>query len=575
MSNLIEIKKLRRQQTAIVNFGTFALNERDLQKILNQAARVCAEGLGARYSKICRYRIDENDLLIEAGFGWRIGLVGNVVSKADESSPQGRAFATGEPVICEDIRRLEAGYILPKFYSDHGIISTIDVLIQGSKNSYGVLEVDSDELVIFDEQDVIYLTGFANVLAEALAAAEQKMREVELELTEQALKAQSIEIQIVAESAQRTAAASTKFIATLSHEIRTPLNVLFGTVELLSDTRLDNEQKGYVSVLQDNVLHLRSLVNDIIIYSRLEAGKVELDEKPFDIRKLLFNLTASTEVLLAGLPINFKAIIDNEVSSNFLGDVKLIRQVLTNILANAVNFTKKGSISIKVTEKKRNTKSLLRFEVQDTGIGIDPAMYEKVFDFYERAGLEEDNRQESSGIGLAISSASVKLMGGEIGVVSDLGKGSAFWFEIPLEIAQPLLLNIPPIVLPLREDKAERKRKILIAEDSTATRRMLEIILGKLGHEVVSCANGADAVAAAGFQRFDLIILDLQMPVMGGVKAARKIRAMSNKVGSKVIIALTADTSPDTNIEALAANIDQVITKPFEQKTLIDVISKL
>lgn len=134
MADTVEIEKLRRQQSAIAHFGSFALNESDLQAILNEAARVCAEGLGTKYSKICRFRPEEGDLLIEAGYGWRVGLVGNVVSKADASSPQGRAFTTGDPAICEDLTKDE-GFRLPSFYPEHGIVSTIDVLIQGAQKA--------------------------------------------------------------------------------------------------------------------------------------------------------------------------------------------------------------------------------------------------------------------------------------------------------------------------------------------------------------------------------------------------------------------------------------------------------
>jgi len=202
VTDTVEIEKLRRQQTAIANFGSFALSGSDLQAILNEAARVCAQGLGTKYSKICRFRAEEGDLLIEAGFGWRIGLIGNVVSKADESSPQGRAFTTGDPAICEDLTK-DAAFKLPEFYLEHGIVSTIDVLIKGAQKAYGVLEVDSDKLISFDQQDIIYLTGFANVLAEALAATEQKAKEAELLATEQRLQAQALENRITAEAAQK------------------------------------------------------------------------------------------------------------------------------------------------------------------------------------------------------------------------------------------------------------------------------------------------------------------------------------------------------------------------------------
>jgi two-component sensor histidine kinase len=165
-----ENQKLIRQQAAIAAFGSFALRQDDLHKVLTEAARVCADGLSVPFCKICRYRQFENDLLIEAGFGWKQGVIGHIVSRADESSPQGRAFITGKPSICNDLR-VDTGFQLPAFYAEHGIVSTIDVLIKGDGQSYGVLEIDNNHQHDYGDNDVNFLTGFANVLAEAVATA--------------------------------------------------------------------------------------------------------------------------------------------------------------------------------------------------------------------------------------------------------------------------------------------------------------------------------------------------------------------------------------------------------------------
>lgn len=167
---LAQNETLRRQQAAIAGFGSFALRQTDLMTVLTQAAKVCAEGLNVPFCKVCRYRPGENDLLIEAGFGWREGVVGHIVSRADMSSPQGRAFITGRPSICNDLRA-DTGFKLPPFYSIHGVISTIDVIIKGDGQPYGVLEIDSNVQHDYDEHDINFLTGFANVLAEAVATS--------------------------------------------------------------------------------------------------------------------------------------------------------------------------------------------------------------------------------------------------------------------------------------------------------------------------------------------------------------------------------------------------------------------
>jgi CheY-like chemotaxis protein/putative methionine-R-sulfoxide reductase with GAF domain len=164
--------RLRRQQAALAGFGSFALGEGDLGKVLTEAARVCAEGLGVPFCKVCRYRSEENDLLVEAGVGWHQGVIGRVVSRADETSPQGRAFITGKPVICDDLDK-DASFVLPAFYAEHGIVSTVDVVIQKEGRPYGVLEIDSPTQHDYDQHDINFLTGFANVLAEAVATSKQ------------------------------------------------------------------------------------------------------------------------------------------------------------------------------------------------------------------------------------------------------------------------------------------------------------------------------------------------------------------------------------------------------------------
>jgi two-component sensor histidine kinase len=161
------IERLLRQQSALAGFGSFAFREADIGKVLTEAARVCAESLGTSFCKVCRYRHDENDLLVEAGVGWKAGVVGHVVSRADETSPQGRAFITGLPTINFDLRK-DNDFALPAFYAEHGIISTVDVIIKGNGQPYGVLEIDSNEQHNYDQNDIEFLTGFANVLAEAV-----------------------------------------------------------------------------------------------------------------------------------------------------------------------------------------------------------------------------------------------------------------------------------------------------------------------------------------------------------------------------------------------------------------------
>jgi len=226
-----EISKLLRQQAAIAGFGSFALRQSELLKVLTEAARVCADGLSVPFSKVCRYRAEQNDLLIEAGFGWNDGVIGHVVSRADASSPQGRAFITGEPSICGDLRQ-DHQFVLPAFYAAHGIVSTIDVLIKGDGQPYGVLEIDSDVQQDYDQHDIDFLTGFANVLAEAVATSVRVSQ-----------------LRIAIEEKDRLLVQKNVLAEELQHRVRNNMQLVYAMLSKLSDDIADPmAQRGIKSI---------------------------------------------------------------------------------------------------------------------------------------------------------------------------------------------------------------------------------------------------------------------------------------------------------------------------------------
>jgi len=233
-----KVRKLLRQQAAVAGFGSFALRQSDLLKVLTEAARVCAEGLSVPFSKVCRYRAAENDLLIEAGHGWKAGVVGHVVSRADASSPQGRAFVTGEPSICNDLRK-DNKLELPPFYAAHGIVSTIDVVIKGEDQPYGVLEIDNDEQHDYDQHDIDFLTGFANVLAEAVATS---ARTAILQTTIEQMK-------ILVEEKDRLLDQKKMLAEELQHRVRNNLQLVYGMLsKQMNDTPDEVGQRGIKAI---------------------------------------------------------------------------------------------------------------------------------------------------------------------------------------------------------------------------------------------------------------------------------------------------------------------------------------
>ncbi len=232
------VRKLLRQQAAIASFGSFALRQGDLQTVLTEAARVCAEGLDVRFCKVCKYRPAERDLLIVAGFGWKTGVIGNVVSRADRSSPQGRAFVTGEPSISRELRK-DNQFMLPAFYAEHGIVSTIDVLINGGERPFGVLEIDSDVQQDFDDQDIIFLTGFANVLAEAVATSDRTS----------ILRATIAQMEELVRDKDRLLDQKRVMAEELQHRVRNNLQLIYGMLtRQLGETTDDLGKRGLTAI---------------------------------------------------------------------------------------------------------------------------------------------------------------------------------------------------------------------------------------------------------------------------------------------------------------------------------------
>jgi two-component sensor histidine kinase len=235
--NAAQVRKLLRQQAALAGFGSYALRQSDLLKVLTEAARVCAEGLGVPFSKVCRYRADEKDLLIEAGHGWKVGVVGTVES-ADPSSPQGRAFVTAEPSICNDVRK-DTEFELPPFYAEHGIISTIDVVIKGDEHPYGVLEIDNNVQHDYDRHDIDFLTGFANVLAEAVATS---ARTGLLQTTVERMKD-------LVEEKDRLLDQKKILAEELQHRVRNNLQLVYGMLsKQLGDTKDESGRRGIKAI---------------------------------------------------------------------------------------------------------------------------------------------------------------------------------------------------------------------------------------------------------------------------------------------------------------------------------------
>src|ERR1700726_3822748 len=347
-----QVHKLLRQQAAIARFGSFALRERDLMKILTEAARVCAECLGVPFSKVCRYRADENDLLIEAGHGWNAGVIGNVVSRADVTSPQGRAFITGEPSICNDLHD-DNDFNLPSFYAEHGIVSTIDVVIKGNDDRpYGVLEIDNDQQHDYDQHDIDFLTGFANVLAEAVATS---ARTGILQDTIERMK-------VLVEEKDRLLEQKKVLAEELQHRVRNNLQLVYGMLSKQLDDTPDTVGQRGIKAISRRVSALAQVYDHL-----LGSEMTRTTDFGGYLKSLFLNLAEIQSAADGSITLNCDSdaiVLDLDVVTA-LGIV--VAEVVTNSYDHAFPDGKRGSIRVSVHRAEGDVATMI---ISDDGAGF-------------------------------------------------------------------------------------------------------------------------------------------------------------------------------------------------------------
>jgi PAS domain S-box-containing protein len=376
---------------------------------------------------------------------------------------------------------------------------------------------------------------------------------------------------IEAESASR---AKTEFLAVMSHEIRTPLTSISGFVELLSRTRrLTRQQRRYIGLVGVANEALLTIVNDILDFSKIEAGQLELERRSFSPLALIRDMTAIVQVTASSKKLDLKCVIDRNVSERLLGDEGRLRQVLLNLLNNAVKFTAEGSISISVRKVTgADGRERIRFCVADTGIGIPADVQHRLFKRFSQADSSISRRYGGTGLGLAICRRLVELMDGEIGVVSTVGKGTEIWFTA----------NLPASAAASRASEPDRGviedfgqgGRILVVDDIDSNREIVEAYLEGYGFHVATVESGALALRALEEERFDLVLMDIQMPDMDGVTATRFIRALPSAIKDVPIIAMTGNVLPEQVRAFLDAGMNDHVGKPIERTKLCSSVKR-
>ncbi len=389
---------------------------------------------------------------------------------------------------------------------------------------------------------------------------EQKVRK----RTKELVKARTI--------AEESAKAKERFLANMSHEIRTPMNAILGFADLLKESDLNEQQRSYLSAIKHSSENLLVIINDILDFSKISAGKLSIEYVSVDIKSLISDLIFSFKVRAKVKNLNLDFQFDDNINQQLLSDPVRLQQILTNLISNAIKFTDSGKVALSCRVIEDTNKSqTLRFEVSDTGIGIDKDKLGFIYETFTQEDESITRKFGGSGLGLAISKQLVELLKGEMHVESVKGTGTIFGVTLELDKYQPKPCQSR--LIPGEESYPLEGLKILLVEDNEFNQLLVESMLSDKKLIITSVLNGKEALMKLENQQFDIVLMDIQMPVMDGIEATQKIR---NEMKLDVpIVALTANALKDDKEKYLNTGMDAYVSKPFEQQELFRVISEL
>ncbi len=405
--------------------------------------------------------------------------------------------------------------------------------------------------------------------AESLFKAQKDLEQMNAQLLQASESANKL-----AEQAKQASETKSQFLANMSHEIRTPMNAIIGFGQILAEENLNSHQREYVDLIIESSKHLLDIVNDILDFSKIEAGRLKVEQIDCSLRQLVHTVKSLVQSVAEEKHLQFEVIISDNLPDAVQIDPFRLKQCLLNLLTNAIKFTETGSVKLNVCLID-NGSPQLKFDVIDTGVGIPPDKQEKIFDAFTQADQSTSRKYGGTGLGLAICKNLAHLMGGTITLQSCPGKGSTFSLYVPIQKTTGQTRFVPKHPQQQEADPIPLQKTlsgcVLIAEDSKPNQTLIRILLEKMGLQTVIVEDGKQAVEMACSRHFDLILMDIQMPVMNGYEATAEIKRRGI---STPVIATTANVMEDDNIKCLQAGCDSYISKPIDRTKLQNMISE-
>ncbi|KGE03175.1 multi-sensor hybrid histidine kinase [Pseudohaliea rubra DSM 19751] len=475
----------------------------------------------------------------------------------------------GLPFLITSVHALPVGHPLREILEPQDIKSLITLPMMQGEDCIGFIGFDavrSERTWTEVETSLLTLLAQLFVNAEDRRRREAALREALSELEQSRDSALTL-----AQFAQSANSAKSRFVANMSHEIRTPLHVILGLGETLADSALDAEQLRWVAALKEAGKSLGVLIDDILDYSRLEADKVSIASEPFDPQEVGENLMQGLRPLAESRGLSLRYEASPALPPQVTGDARRLRQILLNLLGNAIKFTDQGSITLRMASSPGN----INLEVSDTGIGISAEHRESIFQPFYQAHRDVERR--GTGLGLTIVRSLVELMGGSLGLDSTPGEGTQVRITLPFaatEVARESTTEAAPEAPGTVDETALSGARVLLVEDSPTNRMIVETQLRNSGCSVTPASDGQAAVEACERAAFDLILMDCRMPGMDGFEATRAIRGGASANAGTPIIALTANNMPGDRDRCLAAGMDNFLPKPFTRSALISAMAE-